>query len=110
MTDAIFVAVTLIIVLVCVLVIPNVLTKRAMRMVVKIFRDNNALSARTAKTIRDLKLQPRSFMMNMFMPRDYKPRALQYLMKANIVRSTDDGRVYLSQDTLRQYDLEKRSR
>lgn len=110
MSETLYIIIIIALLLLAIIVLPNVLTKRAMRLVIKTFRDNNALSNRTAKSIKQLKLEPRSFLMNMIMPRDYKQRAMQYLMKANIIRTTDDGRVYLSQETLRQYDIENRGR
>jgi hypothetical protein len=40
--------------------------------------------------------------------RDYKPIALQYLMKENIVRVTDEGKIYLSEETLLQSGMESK--
>lgn len=110
MKETLFVILMIISILLAIVVLPNVLIKRAMHRVIKIFREQNALSPRKAKSVRELKLEPRSFLMSMVVPRDYKPRALQYLRRANIVRSTEDGRLYLSEETLRQFDIEKRRR
>jgi len=36
----------------------------------------------------------------MWKPRDYKPRALQLLLNANIVQMTPDGKLYLAEENL----------
>jgi hypothetical protein len=81
--------------------------KRATRSVIRIFRENDALSPDKAMTIQDLRLAPRGlFQVKAF--RDYKPTALQFLMKNDIVVITDDGRVYLSEESLMRSELEQR--
>ncbi len=81
--------------------------RRATGAVIRIFRENEALSTEKAMTVQDLKLAPRGlFQVNLF--RDYKPTALQFMMKNDIVRATDDGRVYLSEETLQQSKIEQR--
>ncbi len=81
--------------------------KRATRSVIRIFRENEALNPEKAMTIQDLKLAPRG-LLQVKAFRDYKPTALQFLMKHDIVQITDDGRVYLSEDTLLRSEIEQR--
>ncbi|MFH0847654.1 MAG: hypothetical protein V1894_06360, partial [Chloroflexota bacterium] len=82
------------------LVIPNLLTKRAMRKVIQAFRQNNITSAQNAKTPEELGLKPRSLLESLFSVRDYKPAELKLLMQADIIRETKDGRLYLSKEKL----------
>jgi hypothetical protein len=80
--------------------------KRAMRLVVFVFRTGGATSPKTAKTLEELGLAVRGGLFNnMFKPRDYRPYALRALSQANILRALDDGRVYLSEDELEHSTL-----
>jgi len=74
--------------------------KRAMRQVVRAFREQNATTSRSARTVEELGLRPQGRMSGMFKGRDYKPHALSMLMKADIVLTTEDGKLYLSEDKL----------
>lgn len=81
-------------------VLPRVRIKRAVNQVVAIFERNNALDAESAKTIEELGLAPPTFLERMMRMRDFKPYALQILMKDEVIRQTDRGRLYLSEDKL----------
>jgi hypothetical protein len=83
-------------------------SKRAVRQVIAIFRQNSALDKKTAKTIDELGLKPRGFKEGMFRGRDFKPYALNALVKAGVLQSTEDGRLYLAEDTLTSSGLEGR--
>jgi len=76
--------------------------------VIKIFRQNSALDKKTAKTIDELGLAPRGFAERMFHTRDFKPHAMDALVKAGIIKSTEDGRLYLAEDALMASGLEGR--
>jgi hypothetical protein len=76
--------------------------------VIQIFRQNSALDKKTAKTIDELGLRSRGFVEGMFHTRDFKPHALDALAKAGIVKSTEDGRLYLAEDALMASGLEGR--
>jgi hypothetical protein len=76
--------------------------------VIAIFRQNSALDKKTAKTIDELGLAPRGFAERMFHTRDFKPYALNSLMKAGIIKGTEDGRLYLAEDTLMESGVEGR--
>ena len=75
---------------------------------IAIFRRNSALDKKTAKTLEELGLKPRGFAEGMFHGRDFKPYALNALVKAGIIKSTEDGRLYLAEDVLTASGLERR--
>jgi len=89
-------------------VLPRMRIKRAVNRVVAIFEHNNALDVRSARTIDELGLRPPTFLQSMIRMRDFKPYALQVLMKAEVVLQTDGGRLYLSQDRLAATNVGKR--
>jgi hypothetical protein len=76
--------------------------------VIKIFRQNSALDKKTAKTLDELGLRPRGFVEGMFHTRDFKPYALDALVKAEVVKSTEDGRLYLNEEKLMASGVERR--
>lgn len=80
--------------------IPYLMMRRAVGRVVKIFQRNFVIDAKSAKTIDELGLSPRTMLQNMFRARDYKPQALNFLMKAEIIQVTEDGKLYLSEEKL----------
>lgn len=88
-------------------VIPNFLTKRAMKKVIKMLSDRNITSAQNAKTIQELGLTPHTFVQSLYLARDYKPAALKLLIEADIIRETKDGRVYISKEKLDDYRISK---
>ena len=87
------------------MVIPLMMNKRAVIQVVKRLRKHQALDIQSAKTVEEVGLQPLSFQERMLRFRDYKPAALQGLIRTGIVQITEDGRVYLSEQKLRNSRL-----
>ena len=83
----------------------RLLLKRAITRVIKMFRDNQATDAASAKSPEELGLKSRGLFAFGGL-RDYKPVALQLLMKGNIVQETEDGRLYLSEALLSGTSLE----
>jgi len=83
--------------------------RRAARQVIKIFRENNATDSKNARMIDDLGLRPAGALERMMRRRDYKPYALNALMKAEIVQATEDGKLYLSEEKLMESGLEGRT-
>jgi hypothetical protein len=79
-------------------VIPRILLRRAFSQVISIFRRNHSLCTETPKTVDELGLAPKSLMDRMLKPRDYKPYALQVLIRAGVVRLTENGKVYLLEE------------
>ena len=87
------------------MVIPLMMNKRAVIQVVKRLRKHQALDIQSAKTVEEIGLQHLSFQERMLRFRDYKPAALQGLIRTGIVQMTEDGRVYLSEENLRNSRL-----
>jgi hypothetical protein len=85
----------------------NMLMKRAIRDVLKMFRKGEAFSPETAKFQDEIGFKKRSFIQFKAL-RDYKPTALQLLISNNIVGVTEEGKVYLIEETLATSNLEKR--
>jgi hypothetical protein len=81
--------------------------KRALKSVIKSFRDFQALTPETAKMAFDLGFKRRGLLQIRGF-RDYKPAALQFLQKQDIVLVTEDGRLYLSEQTLLTSGIESR--
>ena len=104
-TTALFILILVILAILGFWVLPRMRIKRAVNQVVAIFERNNALDARSAKTIDELGLRPPTLLQGMMRIRDFKPYALDILMKADVVRQTDGGRLYLSQDKLAAINL-----
>lgn len=86
-------------------VLPQIRLRRAVKQVVGIFERNNALDVRSARTIDELKLKPRSLLEGIGRIRDFKPYALKVLMDAEVVCQTDGGRLYLLQDKLADINI-----
>ena len=108
MTEVLSWAVIIILILAALIFIPRLLMKRAFSNVIKIFRQHNAINDKNAKTIDELGLRPPTFTQRMFRARDYKPQALDFLIKAEIVQMTEDGKLYLSEDKLASSKLKNR--
>jgi hypothetical protein len=87
--------------------IPRWLVRRAALQVIKIFRKQNAVDKSTARTIDELGLRPPGMLQRMTQRRDYKPQALNALMQAEIIKTTEDGRLYISEERLADSGLHK---
>ena len=105
----IFIVLIIVVLLVAMFIVPQWRLRRAIRQVIRIFRENNAVDARTAKTVQELGLGPRSMIEGLFRGRDYKQYALTALMKNDIINMTEGGRLYISEDKLRDSGLDKGS-
>ena len=93
--------------LVLMFIIPRWRLKRAIRQVIQILRGHNAIDTKNAKTIDELGLRPRGMMEGLFRGRDYKPYALNILMRNEIIQQTENGKLYLSEDKLMESGLER---
>ncbi len=80
--------------------VPQLLIKRALRQVVRNFRRNYATSQASAKTLVELRLKPPDIVQQLLNTRDYKPMALDTLIKTGIVIVTADDKFYLSEEQL----------
>ena len=100
MENVIIIVLIVVLALLALFVIPQWRLRRATRQVIRIFMELNATSVKNAKTIDELGLRPRGRLEGMLRARDYKPQALDGLWKAEIVQTTEDGRLYLSEERL----------
>ena len=74
---------------------------RAVRAVVALFRENNAVTSESAVPLETLGLQPIPFTRRLFRPRDYKQPALQFLGQQGIVRMVEGPKFYLDEIALK---------
>ena len=88
--------------------VPRFFITRAFSKVIQIFRENNAIDEKNAKTIDELGLTPPTFVERLSRIRDYKPQALDLLRRADIVQVTEDGKLYLSEEKLASSGLRNR--
>lgn len=86
--------------LAAIFVIPGLMMRRAAFKVIKTFCEYDALEAGKARERGELGLNPPDFLGRLFKARDYKPQALQFLNQAGVVRSTEDGRLYMVEEKL----------
>ncbi len=98
--DILFVIAMMILALLIWLVVPSWMIRRNMPKVINIFRKKNAVGIRNAKTIEELGLQPKSLLQRLAGPRDYKPRALDFLVQAKVVLMTEDHKFYITEETI----------
>jgi len=99
---ALFILAIIVIAFLGLFVVPRFMLKRALKKVIKTFRDLNATDLKNAKTLEELGLKPRSLLDGMFKLRDYRPYALDLLRKAEIVKVTEDGKLYLLEVRLQE--------
>ena len=85
----------------------NFMMRRALKAVLKRFRDHNALTPETAQFAQDMGLKSRGLFQIRGM-RDYKPAALQFMMKHDIVLATEEGKLFLSEEALARTQMETR--
>ena len=76
------------------------MTKRAVGKVIAIFQEKNAIGTQQAKTVNELGLTPPNLMDRFTRMRDYKQNALGILVKANIVQTTEEGKLFISAEKL----------
>lgn len=100
MTNVLAIIIIIIFSFLAIVMIPMLMTRRAVHQVVRIFRKQNALSPENARTADELRLIPLSLGQRIFKARDYKPRALDSLISSNIVQQTEDGKLFLSEEAL----------
>jgi hypothetical protein len=84
----------------------RVLLKRAITRIIRLFRDKQALNAASAKTQEEIGMKKRS-LFEFRALRDFTPMALQILIKNNIIQVTEEGKLFLSEETLAMTNLEE---
>lgn len=100
--DTIILILLLAVLLFILFVLPQFSLRRAIPAVIRLFRQQNALTPKDAKSLDELGLRPKSLARTILSGQDYRIAALQVLRNANIIRATDDGRLYLSEEDLQQ--------
>ncbi len=100
MNDWIIIAILILVFLAAMFIMPQLMIARAVPKVIKIFRKKDAVGIRNAKAVEELGLQSRGLIERMWRPRDYKPRALQFLIQVNVIQMTEEGKCYLSEEML----------
>lgn len=82
--------------------------RRAVTAVINLFREYNALKSENARTGEELGIvQKRGLAERMVKSPDYKPYALQFLLKMGVVRETGGDFLYLSEEQLASLHQEK---
>jgi len=100
MNNVLIIVLIVVLLLLAMFILPQWRLRRAIRQVIRILREHNATGIKNARTIDELGLRPRRMLEGMFKGRDYKKYAVSALMKAEIIQTTEDGKLYLSEDKL----------
>ena len=100
MSDTTIIIILVVVMIFVMFILPQLLLRRAIPSVIRIFRQGNAVGIENAKTIEDLGLKPKNIAQAIFRGREYKITALQVLRNANVIQSTEDGKLYLSEKDL----------
>ncbi|MGD0352762.1 MAG: hypothetical protein ABSB38_04640 [Dehalococcoidia bacterium] len=87
-------------ILIIIFVLPQIMLRRAISSVIRTFRQSKAVGAQNAKTIDELGLRPKSMMQAIFRGTQYKTTALLVLRNAAVIESTEDSKLYLSEENL----------
>ena len=102
MNDVLFIVLMVLLFIAVMVVVPQWMLSRNVPKVIRIFRQQNAVGEKNAKTIEELGLQSKSMFQRMLSRRDYKPQALQFLIRTTVIEITEDGKLYLSEENLMQ--------
>ena len=86
--------------LIIIFVLPQVLLRRAISSVIRIFRQSKAVGAQNARTIDELGLRPKSMIQAVFRGTQYKTTALMVLRNASVIDITEEKKLYLSEENL----------
>jgi hypothetical protein len=84
------------------LYVRTLLTRRAIFKVIEIFYQHQALDIKSAKTRYELGLERPDFVQRMMRPRDYKPYALQILIRREIILEDEEGKLHMVEERLDQ--------
>lgn len=76
------------------------MVRRNVPKVIDIFRKKNAIGILNAKTLQELGLQPPTFLQRLIHRRDYKPQALDLLVQTNVVFTTEDHKLYITEESV----------
>ena len=87
-------------VLVLVFILPQILLRGAITSVIRTFRQKKAVGADSAQSLDELGLRPKSMMQAIFRGTQYKTTALLALRNAGVIVTTEDSKMYLSEENL----------
>ncbi len=90
--------------IVALIMIPKFMIRRAIRQVIAIMRHYGAMGRDRARTQGEMGLNPPDFMARITSLRDYKPQALQILINQGAVVSTEDGKLYMDEQKLSEFE------
>ena len=107
MSNVLIILAMIAIAIVAMFIIPQWRLRRAIPQVLRIFRESNAIGIKNAKTIDELGLVSRGTLGQLFRKRDYKQYALNALMQAEIIQTTEDGKFFLSEEKLAESGLDR---
>lgn len=107
MSDFLLVVLLLALLLLLAFTVPLFGVRRAMRALVKLFREDEITSPLRAKTCSELNINLQSRARKAFAARDYRPDALKVLVQAKIVLIVEGDKVYLSEQNLKESSLRK---
>jgi hypothetical protein len=83
-----------------ILFLPRYLVMRAVPHVIRMFRKAGAVGFANAKYPHEIGFKEKGMLERVMSRRDYKPAALQGMIKAEIIRTTPEGKLYLSEEAL----------
>ena len=81
-------------------VLPQVIMYRTVPAVIRILRTHGAVGPQGARSAEEMGLTQRPVFERAFRLKDHKPKTLQFLLQYGIVKSDDQGRIYLSEEAL----------
>ena len=96
MPDILSLIILILMVLFATIVIPQIMIYRSIPAVIQKFRDHNAVSEAQAQSVDSLGLGAKPIFSSG--GKTYQPKALQVLLKAEIVMSDENGAVYLNEE------------
>jgi hypothetical protein len=100
MSDTAVIVILVVVLLFVMFILPQLRLRIAIPSIIRLFRQSNAVGIKNAKTIEELGLKPKNVAQAVFSGQDYKITALRVLRKAEVIQSTEDGKLYLSEKDL----------
>jgi hypothetical protein len=86
-----------------VFVLPMVRLKRAILQVIRIFRREGSLCFQRSKTVGELGLGPPPLWDSIFKMRDFRPFAVQVLIKAGVIHLDPEGRMCMRENKAAEF-------
>lgn len=78
-------------------------TQRAIKKVVRIFREQEALDRSSAKTVQELGIKKQTPLERMYKMPDHTYRTMEFLVLKDVIKVTGEEKLYLSEDSLAQF-------